>query len=116
MVGYIMYGFYNLIYQAVSLWLLLYASAYVNGFFIPDSLRWKDGKLREDLTAYTTVSVIILIVEAALLILLIYYINMWYLSSVVKVSDPNRVAKWTAGVYALITLGLIVFTTYPNFK
>ncbi|MGY6741496.1 MAG: hypothetical protein ACXIUQ_02085 [Cecembia sp.] len=58
----------------------------------------------------------VLIIEAALLLLFIYYVNKWYLSSVAEASDPVKIALWTAGVYAVITVGIIVVTTYLNFK
>lgn len=114
--SYFIYAVYNLGYQLLSLWLLFYANTYLNGFLIPDSLRWKDGKLREDLSGFATAQAVILVVEAAVFLLLLHYINRWYLSSVAKVDDPTRVAFWTAMIYAVITLGLVFTVIYSNYR
>lgn len=111
-----MYGIYNLLFQIASIGFLFYANTYLNGFIIPDRLRWKNGELKEDLTGLAFAQATVLIIEAALLLLLIYYVNKWYLSSVAGASDPVKIALWTAGVYAVITVGIIVVTTYLNFK
>jgi hypothetical protein len=116
MLSYIIYGTYNLLFQIASIGFLFYANTYLNGFFIPDILRWKNGELNEDLTSLALAQATLLIMEAALLILLIYQLNKWYLSSVANVSDPSKIAIWTAGVYAVITIGLILVTTYTNFR
>lgn len=116
MLSYIIYGVYNLLFQIASIGFLFYANTYLNGFIIPDCLRWKRGELKEDLTNLAFTQVTILIIEATLLLLLIYYINKWYLSNVVGTSDSVKIALWTAGVYAVITVGVIVVMTYLNFK
>ncbi len=72
--------------------------------------------MREDLTSFMIVQVLILVVEAVLLILLIYFLNKWYLANIAKSSSPIKVAVGTAGIYLIITLGLIIYTTYSNFK
>jgi hypothetical protein len=116
MISYIIYGIYNLVFQIVSIGFLFYVNTYLNGFIIPDRLRWKNGELREDLPSLAFAQATVLIIEAALLLLLIYYVNKWYLSNVVGVSDPGKIALWTAGIYAVITVGVILVTTYLNFK
>lgn len=116
MLSYIMYGIYNILFQIASIGFLFYANTYLNGFIIPDRLRWKNGELKEDLTGLAFAQATVLIIEAALLLLFIYYVNKWYLSSVAEASDPVKIALWTAGVYAVITVGIIVVTTYLNFK
>ncbi len=42
--SYFVYCIYNLLYQFFSVIVLFYASMYVNGFFIPNSLKWEGGK------------------------------------------------------------------------
>ncbi len=116
MMSYIIYGIYNLVFQIASIGFLFYANTYLNGFIIPDRLRWKNGELREDLTGLAVAQAAVLIIEAALLLLLIYRVNKWYLSSVANAGDPGKIAIWMAGIYAVITLGLIIVTTYLNFK
>ena len=116
MINYIIYGVYNLIFQIISIGFLFYANTYLNGFIIPDRLRWENGKLKEDLTGLAVAQSAMLVIEAGLLLLLIYQINKWYLSSVTNAGDPGKIAIWTAGVYAVITVSLIIITTYLNFR
>jgi len=52
--GYILYGLYNIIYQIATIAFLFFANTYLNSFIIPDSLKWRDGKLREDLGGLET--------------------------------------------------------------
>lgn len=114
--SYILYGLYNVIYQIVSIAFLFFANTYLNSFIIPDSLKWRDGKLREDLGGLATAQTIILLVEAALLMFLMLYINRRFLTGIAKASNANSIALWTAGVYGLITVGFILFLIYTAFK
>lgn len=114
--SYIIYIGYNLLFQITSIGVLFYANTYLNGFVIPDRLKWRKGELREDLTGLAIAQATVLIIEATLLLLLIYYFNKWYLSNVVNASNPNRIAIWTAGIYAVVTVGLILVATYLNFR
>lgn len=114
--SYILYGLYNVIYQIVSIAFLFFANTYINCFIIPDSLKWRDGKLREDLGGLATVQTIILLVEATLLMLLLLYINRRFLIGIAKASNVNSIALWTAGAYCLITLAFILFLIYTAFK
>jgi hypothetical protein len=116
MLSYIIYGIYNLLFQIATIGFLFYANTYLNVFIIPDSLRWKNNALKEDLSGLAYAQATVLTIEAALLLILIYFFNKWYLSRVVGVSDTVKVALWTAGIYAVITLAIIVVTTYLNFK
>lgn len=88
------------------------ANTYFNDFFIPNSFRWKDGKLREDLAALTVAQTIILIVETFLLMLLMYYINNGFLANVIKSNNSSKIAIWTAGIYIVINLAFITFMVY----
>jgi len=114
--SYIIYGLYNLIYQIATIAFLFFANTNLNSFIIPDSLKWRDGKLREDLGGLATAQTIILLVEAALLMLLILYINRRFLTGIAKAPNANSIALWTAGAYSLITVAFIVFLIYTAFK
>ena len=114
--SYILCGLYNLIYQIATIAFLFFANTYLNSFLIPDSLTWRDGKLREDLVGLATAQTIILLIEAALLMLVIFYINKRFLFGVAKTDNSNNIALWTAGVYGFITVAFIVFLIYTAFK
>lgn len=114
--SYILYGLYNLIYQIATFAFLFFANTYLNSFLIPDMLKWRDGKLREDLVGLTTAQTIILLIEAALLMLVIFYINKRFLFGVAKTDNYNIIVLWTAGVYGFITLAFIIFLIYTAFK
>lgn len=114
--SYIIYGLYNLIYQVATIAFLFFANTYLNIFIIPDRLKWRDGKLREDLGGLATAQTIILLVEAALLMLLMHYINRRYLTGITKAANVNSIALCTAGTYSLITIAFIVYLIYTAFK
>lgn len=113
---YLIYIFYNIIFQALSIWCLFYANTYLNDSFIPDSFKWKDGKLREDLTAFGLSQTIILIVEGALLTALMYYFNRWYSLNIIKSDIGENIATWTAAIYGSIVLIFILFLMYSAYK
>ena len=112
----ILYGIYNLVYQVLSLGFLFFANTYLNDFFIPNSLKWKDGRLREDLTSLAVTQTVILVIEAVLLMLLMFYINKRFLSNSAKVNNANETAAWTAGTYLVMTLAFIGFVIYVSVK
>lgn len=114
--NYILYGLYNVIYQIATIAFLFFANTYLNSLIIPDSLKWRNGKLREDLGGLATAQTIILLVEAALLMLLLFYINKRFLFGVAKAENANSVAVWTARIYSVITVAFIVFLIYTAFK
>lgn len=114
--SYILYGLYNIVYQLVTIAFLFFANTYLNDFIIPSSLKWRNGKLREDLGSLAMAQTIILLVEAVLLMLLMLYINKKYLLGIVKTTNGNNIAVWTAGIYSFITVTFIVFLIYTAFK
>ncbi len=116
MMSYIIYGIYNFIFQIAAIGFLFYANTYLNDFIIPNSLRWQNGRLREDLTALAVAQVVVLILEALLLMLLFYFFNKWYLSNVANARNPEKIAFLTATVFAVITIAVIIITTYLNFR
>jgi len=105
---YILYSIYNMLYLVFSLWALLYADTYLNAGFIPDSFRWEDEKLKENLTLFNVSQLVLLILESAILLLIIYFINRWYLAIVVRTNNDKSIALWTGGMFFLIEL---VFTS-----
>lgn len=113
---YITYGAYNLVYQGASLFLLFYASSFINERFIPDNLYWENGKPREDLTTYTLWHFAILVIEVVLLTFLIYYVNKLYLGKVTSTTIPIKIATWTAALYFVLTVIIILIAIYPNLK
>lgn len=48
-----------------------------DAWFIPDSFRWENGRLRRNLNQWRIASVIILVIEWLLLNILLYRINRW---------------------------------------
>ena len=112
-----LYYMYNLVYQVLSLGFLFFANTYLNNLFIPDSLRWKDRELREDLTGLAMAQLIVLIIEGGLLILIMFYVNRWFLLNVSeKVDDAHRIAMRTSGIQSAITAIFIAFVIYVSFK
>ncbi|MBK1442734.1 hypothetical protein JHJ32_22230 [Parapedobacter sp. ISTM3] len=106
-----------MVYQVLSLGFLFFANTYLNNLFIPDSLRWKDGVLREDLTGLALAQLIVLIIEGGLLILIMFYVNRWFLLNVPeKVDDARRIAMRTSGIQSAITAIFIAFVIYVSFK
>jgi hypothetical protein len=107
---------YNLVYLIFSLWALIYADTYINMIFIPDSFRWKDGKLRDDLTFFDISQIAILILETIILLLIIYFINKWYLANIVKTNNNRTIALWTGGIFLLIELVFMSLLIYWSSK
>jgi len=106
--AYIIYIVYNLIYEAVSLFLILYAETYLNGFLIPESLIWnKDGTKKQHPVGAEVEDLILLCIEGALLLILLYFINRWFLKTFTNATSPNIILKWTVGVLSIITVVFI---------
>ena len=114
--SYFIYVLYNLIYQNATIAFLFFANTNLNGFVIPESFKWRDGKLRENLGGLAAAQTIILLIEAGLLMLLMYYINKRFLLSFAKANNGNTIALWTAGIYSVITLAFIAVLIYTAFK
>lgn len=115
---YLLYGIYNVVYLIFSLWALIYANTYINAIFIPYSFRWKDGKLRDDLTLFGISQVAILILESVILLLIIYFVNKRYLTNIVKASNTRAIAitLWTGGILLLIELVFTSLLIYWSYK
>lgn len=111
-----LYSVYNLVYQVLSLGVLFFANTYLNNFIIPDRLRWKEGKLRDDLTGLAIAQSVVLILETVLLMLFIFYLNRKFLLNTAKVNNANEIAMGTSLAYLIITLSFIGFLIYTSFK
>ncbi|AUD02134.1 hypothetical protein CWM47_10060 [Spirosoma pollinicola] len=59
---------------------LAYAHEYLNGFFIPDSLRWENEHIRKELTQFYQVSGFVILVEWLGWLYVLYRYNRWYSS------------------------------------
>ncbi len=99
------YVVYNLFYEVVSLFLILYAETYLNGILIPDKFIWnKDGTKRQYPIIWITMEdTIILCIEGALLLILVYFINKWFLINFAKTNRVDIVLRGTVGVLLVCT-------------
>ena len=111
-IRFVIYIFYNLVYQLFVLWCLLYANSFLNSIFIPDSFMWKDGHIREGGKAWIIAQTSILIIEAAIFIFLIYFINRGVLSNFINAKNPKKIAGLTLKISFSITLTSIIIFTY----
>jgi hypothetical protein len=105
---YVIYIAYNLIYELVSLFIILYAETYLNSFLIPDKFIWnKDGTKRIHPVIWARIEdIVLLLIEGAVLLLLIYFLNRWFLGFT-KINRPEIILKWTTVVLSLCTLFFI---------
>lgn len=119
MIKYIFYCIYNLIYQIVCFWLLLFIGLYYNPSFIPNALLWKNDKPRTDLTGLIGAALIdipIFIIEAFLIMLPIYFINKLYLHSTFKKDNSNKILKWTVKINIILVLCFITILVLGSFR
>ncbi len=103
---------FNIIYQIIILWCLLFANAYLNDKVVPASLLWKNNHRRIDTTGmlgHTGFKTLVLLIEAALLILITYAINSAILNDTERKHRRNAVAKRTAKTHIIITLCFIAY-------
>lgn len=113
---YVFYAIYNLLYLVFTAFFFLYANTYLNSFFIPDSLRWKDGHIREDLTGQAIAQCALLLVEGAILAYFLWMLNQWFLSTVVKSERALSIANWTMIAYLVLALVVVSIIIYASFK
>lgn len=114
----IIYVFYNILYQILSLFFLMYAQEYINGLFVPESFLWENGKPRKSpLFLNILLDLGTLIIEGGLLVVLLYFINRWYLR--ITKSSVNKVAKRTTIEFVIITsffIGLLMYVGINNYS
>lgn len=94
---------------------LFYANTFLNWSFIPNSLQLKNGQ-KDNFTATMITQMLILIIETALLMLIMYFINKWYLSIIAKVDNPKNIAMWTAGIYAILNVSIIIIAIVSFYR
>ncbi len=115
LMAYAFYAIYNVVYLILTAWFFMYANTYLNSKLIPDSLRWKDGQIRDDFTAQCSAQGTIIVVEAAILGYLLWMLNRWFLSKVARSDNTMRIAKWSGVMYAIVTGIFIVLILYSCF-
>ncbi len=114
--NYVMFGIYNSFFQIAILIFLLFANTYLNGFIIPNSFKWENGEIKENLFTLATANIFIMLIESLILMTLIYYFNRWYLFNILKSSNSKKTAKWVASLSMIISFGWIFIITYLNFN
>ncbi len=107
---------YNLIYLVGSAWFLLYANTYLNAKIIPDSFRWKDGHIRDDLTLFGISLLVILLIETGVLIFLNYKLNKWYTVNILNLENNLNATWWATGVIIGILIIFIVFLNAAAYR
>jgi hypothetical protein len=116
MIKYIVYVFYNILYQLMLIWFLSYANTYLNDFFIPSSFRWEDNQVRRNLIPYGIIQTTILALETVILILPIYFFNKYFLTQVSS-NNPRKIAIYTRTTNIIITflfIGIYMYLIYTN--
>jgi cytochrome c oxidase assembly factor CtaG len=96
------YTMFNVIYQIVICWLLVFLNAYYNDLIIPESLARSSGKIG--------MKILIALAESVLFILIIYVINRAVLSDLEDEESQKSVAKKTCRIQLIITVCFIVAT------
>jgi hypothetical protein len=84
----------------VIMWIIVYLHTYINGLFIPNELRWQNGKLKEDQSQWLTVGMLIGVVEWAGLIWLSYRLSRWY-----SLEWPLTTQKWVTKLSTIVVAG-----------
>ncbi|MBR9833223.1 hypothetical protein GYB57_13845 [bacterium] len=102
------YIIYNIVYLIGSVWFLLYANTYLNSKFIPDSLRWQDGQVREDLTWFGITLFVLLLLELIVIGFVNYRLNKWYVGNFMTLNSVNNVLWATGIVLGLLLLFIIL--------
>lgn len=113
---FIIFGIYNLAYQAITIMFLLYANTYLNNFFIPEKFRWDGGEIRKNLTPLAITQTVILSIEAIILLALLHYLNKLYISSFLKENSIANIGFWISIIYSAITVSFIIILMYLSFK
>jgi len=113
------YNIFNVIYEIVALWCLVFANTFLNDLLIPTGLMRKGGGRRMDtggLLAYAGLKTLIVVVEAAILIIVFYAINQAVLSDTESRVDRNIIAGRTARWHMIITGCFIIILMWGSFK
>jgi hypothetical protein len=103
---YLVYGVYNFLFLAVTLWVLFFTNTYINQLLIPAFLRRSFAS--EMLARFFLANL-----EAGVLTILVYWLNRWYTEQFISHGRRNNLAAWTA---AGVTATILFVTAYFAFQ
>jgi hypothetical protein len=115
---YAIYIFFNIVFQVIIFWCLLFANTYLNDWFIPEGLLWKNNVPRMDNTGLfgnAAIRTLILFLEAAIMLLVIYAINKGILTEP-KNTKIKVIANRTARIQLVLTFLFIGLLIWGGFK
>ncbi len=113
----IVYGVFNIIYQLVICWCLLFANTYSNDSIL-ESLGLKEIREMDsmDLLGYASIKTLMLLVEAAILISIIYTINRLVLSDTEDNVSNKMIANRSAKINIIATICFIAVLIWGSFR
>ncbi|MFC0514010.1 hypothetical protein ACFFGT_07370 [Mucilaginibacter angelicae] len=112
------YLIFNIIYQLITCYCLLFANAFLNDFFVPQRLihtRNGTALVKASSSVYAIIRTLALLGEAAIIILLIYVVNQLILSDTEDKATRLLVAGKTAKVNIGVTLCLLLVLIWAQF-
>ncbi len=80
----------------------------INSLLIPNELRYQHGVLRQDLTAWKIIALLIDGIELIGLLWLTYRFNQWYSQRWLS-SQPTQTAQWMTGLTGLLSAITIIY-------
>jgi hypothetical protein len=118
MIKKIFYISYNIFYQLVSFFFLLYFNTFINERLVPGRLMWNNNQPRTDREGLAVVAIIkssALLIEAAILIFISYSINRLLLRT--NLADRgNVIAKRTFKINIITSLCFIAILIWGSFN
>ncbi|WP_316812832.1 hypothetical protein [Pedobacter heparinus] len=103
---------FNLAYQLIVFFCLLYANTYINDNVVPESLLWQNNQPRVDtagMLGFAAIKTLVLIVEGGILVLLVYFINR-------SVMNNGTIIKRTLKVNVIVTMCFIIVLIWGSFN
>ena len=98
------YILYNIFYQVVAIYLLIYLQINVNSKLIPVNFLWNRGQLvRYPLFGTVAIEFVALLFEAAILIAILYFINKLYLRFI-RIRNNRSILDYTTLIAQFVTL------------
>jgi hypothetical protein len=113
------YSTFNVIYQLITFWCLLFANTYYNDLIVPDRLMWTNDGHRTDsigVLGWASLKTLALLVEAAVLIAIIYVVNQLILSDTEDKINRNLIANRTAKRNVIATTLFILLLIWGSFR
>lgn len=113
-VVYGIYGIYNLAFECVSVYCIMYVFPLYNTILWPTTLMemYRSGSLIARYLYFPIVQGSVLLVETILILLMIYPVNRLYLSLVANAADPKKIAFLTLAVAAAVNAGWVFAVLY----